>query len=280
MGAAFGFIKASIVYFRRMESPEKIRQKTVTDYSWIAQEAERTGPDAWRDQICRPIFDPIHPLYLAAPGYVAAANLGLGCAIPPLFANLKAGEKVVDLGCAAGVDAFIARFLVGDQGWVTGVDLTPELVTRAKAIARERGFQNMDFREGDIEQLPLPDQAFEVATSNGVFSLIPDKFGACREIFRVLKVGGRFVLADLMCLSDLPDTLMQEAIQFTGCFNGIYAPEIHILAMEAAGFSQIEVLSMRHISLPDEMTKPHFPGLDFISFQQKGLAAVVLMGRK
>ena len=221
-----------------------------TAYGKIVSQTEQNGPEWQRTQICKPIFSPIADLYPQKMGYEEEANLGLGCGFPVETAQIQAGETVLDLGCAAGIDSFLARAAVGESGRVIGIDLTPELVQRATSIAQKRGFQNMEFRCADIEYLPIPDQSVDVVISNGVFSLLSDRKRVFREIKRVLKPGGRFCVFDLVRKTDLPAAEMEQVLQFTGCLNGIFHAQEYLEGIAAAGFEGGRVVSERAVLIP------------------------------
>lgn len=263
-----------------MLTPEEIAQKTKTDYAWIADEAVRLGVEEWRGQICRPIFDPVQAQYVLAPGYVEEANLGLGCAIPPLLAPISVGNRVIDLGCASGIDSFISAYLVGNSGEVVGIDLTPALIERAKGIAQRKGIGNVHFQVADIASLPFEGQNFDIATSNGVWSLIPDKLKAMQEVLRVLKPGGTFLLADLVCRESLESELHDTLMGFTGCFNGIFPLHTYEKWLLEAGFSSLERVNLRPVIVPADILPSDWSESEVQQFNQNGLMAAAILARK
>lgn len=230
--------------------PAEVKATVKREYGAIAQLTDERGQAWQRDHICKPIFDPIADVYPQLDGYEDEANLGLGCDQPTRYLHLKAGERVVDLGCAAGVDSFIARRLVGDDGRITGIDLTPELLERARSIAARRRLTNMTFICADIEQLPIPDATQDAAMSNGVFSLITDKAKAFAEIHRVLRSGGRFCICDLVRRSDIPEAILADTLAFTGCLNGIYELDAYEAYARAAGFEAVTAAALRPVATP------------------------------
>lgn len=221
-----------------------------TAYGKIVSQTEQNGPEWQRTQICKPIFSPIADLYPQKMGYEEEANLGLGCGFPVETAQIQAGETVLDLGCAAGIDSFLARAAVGESGRVIGIDLTPELVQRATSIAQKRGFQNTEFRCADIEYLPIPGQSVDVVISNGVFSLLSDRKRVFQEIKRVLKPGGRFCVFDLVRKTDLPAAEIEQVLQFTGCLNGIFHAQEYLEGIAAAGLEGGRIVSERAVLIP------------------------------
>jgi len=167
------------------------------------------------------------------------ADLGLGCGNPQAIAALQPGEVVVDLGSGGGIDCFLATEQVGETGRVIGVDMTPEMVSRARQAAAEAGIINVEFRLGEIEHLPLADACADVVISNCVINLSPDKQQVYREAYRVLKPGGRLALADVVALKPLPAELMQDVAALTGCISGAETEEGIRSMLEQAGFRGI-----------------------------------------
>lgn len=170
------------------------------------------------------------------------SSLGLGCGNPLGLEEVRPGEVVLDLGSGPGLDCFLAAARVGPQGRVIGVDMTPEMIERAQANARRGGFHNVEFRLGDIEDLPLPDASVDLVISNCVINLSPDKPRVFREAFRVLRPGGRIVVADIVLEGELPEPLRQSVEAYTGCVAGALQRDEYLAALRSAGFQCVEVL--------------------------------------
>ena len=170
------------------------------------------------------------------------ANLGLGCGNPTALASLKEGEKVLDLGSGAGFDCFLAANAVGAAGYVIGVDMTPEMIEKARANARKGGYSNVDFRLGELEHLPAADNAVDVVISNCVINLTPDKAAVFREAFRVLKPGGRLAVSDMVLLHELPDVVKQSVAAYVGCLSGAIMKDAYIATIRAAGFDDVRIV--------------------------------------
>ncbi|NIS74913.1 MAG: arsenite methyltransferase [Deltaproteobacteria bacterium] len=170
------------------------------------------------------------------------ANLGLGCGNPVALASLKEGETVLDLGSGAGFDCFLAARAVGPEGKVIGVDMTREMVEKAKDNARRSNVENVEFRAGDIEDLPVSDSSVDAVISNCVINLVPDKSRVFQEAYRVLKPGGRLMISDIVLLSELPDPLKNSIEAYVGCLSGAMLKDEYLGAIRGAGFQRVEIV--------------------------------------
>ena len=189
------------------------------------------------------------------------ANLGLGCGNPIALASLKEGETVLDLGSGAGFDCFLAAGRVGPTGRVIGVDMTPEMIERATENARKDGIENVEFRQGDIEHLPVEDGSVDVIISNCVINLAPDKGRVFSEAFRVLKPGGRLMVSDIVLTRPLPDFVKNSVAAYIGCVAGAALKEDYLGAMRQAGFEDITVQSEAPFPVDCVTTDPMLSGL-------------------
>lgn len=172
---------------------------------------------------------------------VEGANLGLGCGVPTLDANIRPGHQVLDLGSGAGMDVFLAAKAVGPTGRVIGVDMTPEMIARAWHNAVEGGYHNVDFRLGDIEALPVADASIDVAISNCVINLAPDKQRVYAELYRVLKHGGRFSISDVVTYGDVPASIRDDIAHWTGCIAGAMDRETYLQLIREVGFVDVKI---------------------------------------
>lgn len=170
------------------------------------------------------------------------ADLGLGCGAPIPLLALEPGETVLDLGSGPGLDAFLAARAVGSAGHVIGVDMTPEMLERARATARKAGFAQVEFREGRLEELPVADGSVDAVTSNCVINLVPDKAAVFREVARVLKPGGRLVISDVVLDGELPEAIRDDVMSYVGCVSGAIQRQAYFGLVESAGLARIEVL--------------------------------------
>ena len=191
--------------------------------------------------------------YTRLKGYVPEADLGLGCGLPTEFARIKAGDTVVDLGSGAGNDAFIARAIVGDAGRVIGVDMTAPMIEKARANAQKLGYTNVEFRPGEIENLPVASNSVDVVVSNCVMNLVPDKRKAYAETYRILKPGGHFSISDIVLRGELPKAARDAAALYAGCISGAEQYEDYLAAIRAAGFANVTVQKERRNEIPDEV---------------------------
>jgi arsenite methyltransferase len=195
--------------------------------------------------------------YSKLDGYVADADLGLGCGLPTEFALIKEGDTVVDLGSGAGNDAFVARSIAGETGTVIGVDFTEKMIAKARANAEKLNYTNVEFRQGDIENLPLAGNVADVVVSNCVLNLVPDKKQAFAETFRVLKKGGHFSVSDIVLIGNLPEGLQKNAEMYAGCVSGAIQKDEYLAIIKDAGFVNITVQKEKRITLPTEILQEY-----------------------
>lgn len=191
--------------------------------------------------------------YAEVNGYNPDADLGLGCGLPTEFARIHEGDTVLDLGSGAGNDCFVARAETGANGKVIGVDFTPAMINLARQKVERLGFNNVEFRQGDIEDLPVADNTVDVVVSNCVLNLVPDKAKVFSEIMRVLKPGGHFSISDVVIVGDLPGGMQQSAELYAGCVSGAIQRDAYLQLIEKGGFEGITVQKQKPIMLPDEL---------------------------
>lgn len=193
------------------------------------------------------------------------ANLGLGCGNPVALASLKAGETVVDLGSGAGFDCFLAANVVGEKGHVIGVDMTPEMLDKARGNARKGGYNHVEFRLGEIENLPVADNTADIIISNCVINLAPDKERVFAEAFRILKPGGRLMVSDLVLLAELPASLKESISAYIGCVGGAIIKDLYLNAIKTAGFQDVKVIDETTCRMDDLINHPAAKdaGIDF-----------------
>jgi len=194
-------------------------------------------------------------------GVPDGANLGLGCGNPLALASLKEGETVLDLGSGAGFDCFLASPRVGDGGRIIGVDMTPEMIEKARENARNGNYQNVEFRLGEIENLPVADDQVDIVISNCVINLAPDKKRVFGETYRVLKPGGRIMISDIVLLAELPDSIKNSMAAYIGCVSGAIRKEEYLKTISEAGFRDVKVMEETHFPVDIMTTDPVVKGV-------------------
>jgi len=203
-------------------------------------------------------------------GYNPDADLSLGCGIPTQFAGIKAGDSVLDLGSGAGNDCFVARAIVGEQGKVTGLDFTDAMLEKARNNNAKLGFRNVEFIKGDIEEMPFPDNQFDVIVSNCVLNLVPDKQKAFAEMYRVLKPGGHFCVSDVVIQGQLPEALRKDAEMYAGCVSGAIPVSGFFEIVKQNSFQDIVVHKQKAITIPDEILLNYFRTNELEKFYRNG----------
>lgn len=242
-----------------MKSNEQIRNFVRQKYADIA----RSRPPGPAGSCCGPAggaddsINMIGDAYQGTTGYVAEADLGLGCGLPVQHAGLRPGQTVLDLGSGAGLDAFVARNEVGAGGRVIGVDMTAEMIAKARDNASQLGFDNVEFRLGEIENLPVRSDSVDVVISNCVLNLVPDKRRAFAEIHRVLKPGGHFCISDVVASRALPEWVSGIAEAYAGCVAGALPRADYLGLITDAGFTDLEVRAEKRIEVPADLLRRH-----------------------
>ena len=220
--------------------------------------------------------------YSELEGYVAEADLNLGCGIPTEYAAIKKGDTVVDLGSGAGNDVFVARVLVGNEGKVIGVDFTEEMLKKANQNNKKLGYNNIEFKFGEIENIPIEADEIDVVISNCVLNLVPDKAKAFSEVYRVLKPGGHFCVSDIVLIGELPDGLKKSASMYAGCVSGASQKEEYLSHIYNTGFSKVEIKTTKGIQLPDDLIKEHLSNDELQLFRESeiGIFSITVVGFK
>lgn len=215
-------------------------------------------------------------------GYNPEADLGLGCGLPTQFAKIKKGDTVIDLGSGAGNDCFIARNEAGEDGRVIGIDFTPAMIERAKHNAQKLGFSNVEFRQGDIENIPVTANMADVIVSNCVLNLVPDKGKVFKEIYRVLRPGGHFSISDVVIVGNLPEALRSDAEMYAGCVAGAIDKESYIGLIKENGFSNITVQKEKLIVIPDDILSNYLDGEELNAFKNgtTGIFSITVYAEK
>lgn len=240
-----------------METNEEIKTVVKERYGKIAKQSKESeksccGPS---DTSCCDTVDysTFSLDYSKLKGYNRDADLNLGCGIPTEFAQIKEGDTVIDLGSGAGNDVFVARAITGEKGKVLGIDFTEEMISKARVNNDKLGFNNVEFRFGDIENLPVTDNHADVIVSNCVLNLVPDKKKAFSEIYRVLKPGGHLSISDIVTSGELPEMIRKAASLYAGCIGGALTKDDYIKVIEDAGFKNIKIQKEKIFQVPDEV---------------------------
>jgi ubiquinone/menaquinone biosynthesis C-methylase UbiE len=255
-----------------METQDQLKEIVRQKYSEIALQDKETNQSSCCGSGCcsTEVYNIMADDYNQLEGYNPDADLGLGCGLPTRFARIKEGNTVIDLGSGAGNDAFIARHEVGEKGKVIGIDFTPAMIEKARANAENLGFNNVEFRQGDIEKMPVGGNVADIIVSNCVLNLVPNKDGVFKEIFRVLKPGGHFSISDIVLEGVLPDSIRSAAEMYAGCVSGAIQKQAYLELIETNGFTNITLQKEKKIIIPDDILKNYLSTEDIQQFKNSG----------
>ncbi len=269
-----------------MKNAEEIKNLVKEKYSAIAEQTKSSNESSCCGSTCCGPEDMDYTVfsddYTQLDGYNEDADLGLGCGLPTEYAKIKKGDTVVDLGSGAGNDCFVARAETGQEGRVIGVDMTETMVEKARENAQKVGFDNVEFILGELESNPLPDNTADVAVSNCVFNLVPDKLKAFQETYRILKPGGHFSISDVVLRGELPEGLKNDAEMYAGCVAGALQQEEYLGIISKAGFTEVEVQKEKEVKLPDEILLNYLSekGLETYKNSGIGIYSITVFGKK
>lgn len=262
------------------ELKELVRQK----YSEIAlQDKEMNAASCCGAGGCSTeVYNIMTDDYTSVEGYHPEADLALGCGLPTEFAKINPGDVVLDLGSGAGNDCFVARHETGPEGKVIGVDFTPAMIEKARTNAEKLGLHNVEFRQGDIEALPVGAETVDVIVSNCVLNLVPDKEKAFAEMFRVLKPGGHFSISDVVLKGELPLGLVNEAEMYAGCVSGAVQKDRYLNMIFTAGFQKLAIQKEKVIDIPDDILKNYLLTSEIEEYKNsgKGIYSITVYGEK
>jgi arsenite methyltransferase len=255
-----------------MQTQENVKDLVRQKYSEIAlQNKEQNESSCCGSGCCSTeVYNIMADDYTKLEGYNPDADLGLGCGLPTQFARIKKGDVVIDLGSGAGNDAFIARHETGDTGKVIGIDFTPAMIEKARQNAEVRGFNNVEFRQGDIEKMPVTANVADVIVSNCVLNLVPNKDAVIKEIYRVLKPGGHFSISDIVLEGELPNEIKEAAEIYAGCVAGAIQKEVYLELIKANGFTNITVQKDKPIIIPDDILRQYLSEDQLTAFKKSG----------
>lgn len=267
-----------------MKTEAELKQIVKDKYSEIALQDKETNMSSCcgAGGCSTEVYNIMSDDYTTLEGYNADADLGLGCGLPTQFAKIKKGDVVVDLGSGAGNDCFIARHETGDTGKVIGIDFTPKMIERARMNAETRGFNNVEFREGDIEHMPITANVADVIVSNCVLNLVPNKDGVFKDMYRVLKPGGHFSISDVVLEGALPEGLRKDAEMYAGCVSGAIQKEVYLELIKSNGFENITIQKEKPIVIPDDILKNYLNESQIHSFKNgsTGIFSITVFAQK
>jgi arsenite methyltransferase len=268
----------------KMKTNEQIKEMVREKYSEIALQDKEVNAASCcgATGCCDSVYNIMSDDYSELEGYQADADLGLGCGLPTEFAKIKRGDVVIDLGSGAGNDCFIARHETGAEGKVIGIDFTEAMIKKARENADKLGFHNVEFRQGDIEKMPVTSSVADVVVSNCVLNLVPDKKNVFSEIHRVLKSGGHFSISDVVLVGELPDKLKNVAEMYAGCVAGAIQKDEYLSLIAEAGFKHVAIQKEKVISIPDEILKQYMSGEEVEAFKSSGVGifSITVFARK
>lgn len=255
-----------------METQEQVKDLVRQKYSEIALQDKETNQSSCcgAGGCSTEVYNIMADDYNELEGYNPDADLGLGCGLPTQFAKIKEGDVVIDLGSGAGNDAFVARHETGETGKVIGIDFTPAMIERARINNEVRGFNNIEFRQGDIEKMPVTANTADVIVSNCVLNLVPNKNEVFKDIFRVLKPGGHFSISDIVLEGELPKQIKEAAEMYAGCVAGAIQKHLYLELIERNGFTNLTIQKDKAIVIPDDILSNYLSAEQISDFKQSG----------
>jgi len=267
-----------------MQTEQELKEIVRKKYSEIALQDKETNESSCCGASCcsTEVYNIMSEDYSTLAGYNADADLGLGCGLPTQFAKIKNGDTVIDLGSGAGNDCFIARKEAGEQGKIIGIDFTDAMISKARNNAEKLGFNNVEFRQGDIEAMPVTAAVADVVVSNCVLNLVPNKSGVFKEIYRVLKPGGHFSISDIVLVGELPDALQKDAEMYAGCVAGAIQKDAYLEMIHANGFTNLTLQKEKAVIIPDDILKNYLDEQGISSFKagNTGIFSVTVYAEK
>jgi arsenite methyltransferase len=267
-----------------MATEQELKEIVRKKYSEIALQDKETNASSCcgAGGCSTEVYNIMSDDYTQMKGYRPEADLGLGCGLPTQFAKIKKGDTVIDLGSGAGSDCFIARAETGETGKVIGIDFTPAMIEKARANADKIGYNNVEFRQGDIEQMPVGGNVADVIVSNCVLNLVPNKDGVFKEIYRVLKPGGHFSISDVVLLGVLPDGLRKDAEMYAGCVAGAIQKNVYMELIRLNGFTEITIQKEKPIVIPDDILVNYLDAKELEDFKKgdTGIFSITIFAKK
>lgn len=267
-----------------MNTEQELKNVVREKYAKIAEQgkAENAASCCGATDPSNKVYNIMMDDYTGTDGYIEDADLGLGCGLPTQFAQIQTGDTVIDLGSGAGNDCFVARHETGVEGKVIGIDFTPAMIDKARTNAEKLGYNNVEFREGDIDNIPVNDNTADVIVSNCVLNLVPNKEKVIGEIARVLKPGGHFSISDIVLVGDLPEALRQDAEMYAGCVAGAIQKDEYLGFIQEAGFQNITLQKEKPIIIPDDILSKYLSEDQIADFNkgETGIFSVTVYAEK
>ena len=256
-----------------MKTDQEVKNLVKEKYSQIALQDKATNETSCcgAGGCSTEVYNIMNDDYSELEGYQPEADLGLGCGLPTAFAKIKKGDVVIDLGSGAGNDCFVARAETGEAGKVIGIDFTEAMISKARENAEKLGFNNVEFRFGDIDQMPVTANTADVIVSNCVLNLVPDKAKVFKEIFRVLKPGGHFSISDIVLEGNLPEKLRDAAEMYAGCVAGAIQKADYLELISQNGFTNISLQKAKSIIIPDDILANYLGPEEISEFKSSDL---------
>jgi SAM-dependent methyltransferase len=242
-----------------MDQNEQIKEMVKQKYSEIANQDQETNASSCCGSggCSTEVYNIMSDEYNHLEGYNPDADLKLGCGLPTEFAKIKKGDTVIDLGSGAGNDCFVARYETGETGKVIGVDFTEAMIEKARTNAEKLNFNNVEFRLGDIEKIPITANVADVVVSNCVMNLVPDKPKAFNEVYRILKTGGHFSISDIVLTGELPERIKNAAEMYAGCVASAIQKDDYLKIIKDAGFKNLTLQKEKPILIPNDILKDY-----------------------
>lgn len=267
-----------------MKSDNELKELVRQKYAEIAMQDKETNMASCcgAGGCSTEVYNIMSDDYSQLEGYNPDADLGLGCGLPTEYAQMKAGDTVIDLGSGAGNDCFVARGVVGETGKVIGIDFTEQMIEKARANAEKLGYNNVEFRQGDIEKMPVTANVADVVVSNCVLNLVPNKGNVFKEIYRVLKTGGHFSISDVVLVGELPEKLQQAAEMYAGCVSGAIQRDAYLALINKNGFKNVIVQKQKAIVIPDDILKNYLTEEEIAAYKQSktGIYSITVYAEK
>lgn len=263
---------------------KELKETVRTKYNQISEQSKDYNASSCcgSGEASQEVYNIMTDDYSSVKGYTQEADLGLGCGLPTKFARISEGDTVIDLGSGAGNDCFVARHEAGATGKVLGIDFAESMIAKARSNAEKLGFNNVEFRYGDIEDMPVSDNLADVVVSNCVLNLVPDKEAVFSEIFRVLKPGGHFSISDIVLVGDLPEALREDAEMYAGCVAGAIQKQDYLGHIQGRGFEDISIQKEKPIVIPDDILGRYLSEEEMEEFKNgsTGIYSITVLARK